>query len=339
MIARGILDTIGDTPLVRLERLFPELDAQVFAKAEWFNPGGSVKDRAALSMLLGKIESGELAPDRSVVVESSSGNLAIGIAQICRYYRLPFVCVVDPRTTEQNVAILRAFRAHVEIVTEPDDRTGEYLPARIRRVKEIVGNLPGAYWPNQYANPLNAKAHERTMHEIATALDGRVDYLFCATSSCGTLHGCVTYVREHGLSTTIVAVDAMGSAIFDGDSSSSRLIPGYGASVRPALLEPEDADGVVHVSDLECVVACHRLMWREAILAGGSSGATVAALQRMSDRIPAGANCVCVFPDGGDRYLDTIYSASWVRRNFGDAEHELFPPDELEGGVRDHHSP
>ncbi|GAA1026835.1 MULTISPECIES: 2,3-diaminopropionate biosynthesis protein SbnA [Amycolatopsis] len=314
---QGILSTIGNTPLVRLRRLLPGLDAEVLAKLEFFNPGGSIKDRSALSMLADKIHAGELVPGRSTVVESSSGNLALGIAQVCGYFRLRFVCVVDARTTEQNRALLRAHNVEVEVIDRPDPTTGEYLPQRIRRVRELVESIPGAYWPNQYANPLNSRAHERTMGEIVRALAGRVDYLFCAVSSCGTLRGCADYVRRHGLRTRIIAVDAAGSQIFDGQQPRPRLLPGHGASVRPALFDPTAAHDVVHVTDLDCVLACHRLVAREAVLAGGSSGATVAALSAYADRIPAGSSCVLVFPDGGDRYLDTIYSDSWTRRHLG----------------------
>jgi cysteine synthase A len=204
------------------------------------------------------------------------------------------------------------------MVTEPDPLTGEYLPVRLRRVQHLVATTPHAFSPNQYVNPLNPRAHEVTMREIAEALHGQVDYLFCATSTTGTLSGCSTYVREHGLPTKIVAVDAVGSVLFGDQQAGLRLIPGHGASVRPELFDPSAADKVVHVTDLECVVGCRRLTLLEAILAGGSSGAVVAALEKMSNIIPDGANCVLILPDGGDRYLDTIYSDSWVSEHFGE---------------------
>ena len=316
----GILSTIGNTPLVRLKRLFPQASQQVYAKLERFNPGGSIKDRSALSMLLGRIRDGELTPGLSVVVESSSGNLAIGIAQICRYFNLRFICVVDARTTQQNLGILRAYHAEIELITEADASTGEFLPLRLRRVAELVETIPHAYSPNQYANLLNPRAHEHTMSEIARDLGGRVDYLFCTTSTFGTLRGCAEYIREQGMSTRIVAVDAIGSVIF-GNAPAERLLPGHGASVVPALADPTLAHDVVHVSDLDCVVACRRLVGREAILAGGSSGATVAALLPRIEDLPADANIVMIFPDGGDRYLNTIYSDPWVTTHFGEISH------------------
>jgi cysteine synthase A len=317
----GILSLIGNTPLVELKRIVPGFRGRIHAKLEKFNPGGSIKDRPALSMLLGKIESGELSAERSVVVESSSGNLAIGLAQICNYFGIRFICVVDAKTTPQNLAILRALGASVEVMDEPDPETGEYLPVRIRRVRELVERIPHAYWPNQYANPLNPRAHEQTMREIADALDGRVDFLFCAASSCGTLRGCTDHIRERGLATKIIAVDAVGSAIFGGQTPSVRIIPGHGSSVQSPLLDTSLVDKVIHVSDLECVVACRMLADRESILAGGSSGATVAAVRKMADEIPAGSTCVAIFPDGGDRYLTTIFSDTWVTDHFGEVTH------------------
>lgn len=315
---RGILATIGGTPLVELERFSVELDLQVHAKVEKFNPGGSIKDRTAVSMLLDKLYTGELDPARSVVVESSSGNLAIGLAQLCRYFGLRFICVLDAKTTEHNVKLLRAYGAEVEVVTEPDPATGELLPARLRRVRELVADLPHAFWPNQYANPRNPQAHERTMLEIVAALDEPVDYLFVPVGTTGTLQGCARYLRRHGLRTEIVAVDAVGSALFDpAPPPVSRLIPGHGASVRPLIHDATTPHRVVHVSDVDCVAGCLALVEREAILAGGSSGAAVSALYRVAPSLPGGSTCVLVLPDGGDRYLDTIYSDRWVAEHLG----------------------
>lgn len=323
----SILESIGDTPLVQLGKLFTGFDSRVFAKLERFNPSGSIKDRTAAGMVQAALVSGELVPGRSVVVESSSGNLAIGLAQICRYYGLRFICVVDANTTERNLAILDAFKVELEVVTEPD-AAGGLLAARQRRVRELAATIPEAYWPNQYANPMNPRAHLQTMREIEEALHGRVDYLFASVSTFGTLRGCVDHVRQQGMSTRVVGVDAVGSVIFGG-APAPRLLPGHGASVRPALADLSLVDEVVHVSDLEAVAACRRLLMTEAILAGGSSGATLAALEKLSAGIPAGSNVVLIFPDGGDRYVDTVYSDAWVRRTFGDVSHLWKEPFEM----------
>lgn len=316
-IGDGILSAVGATPLVRLERLFPDSGVRVFAKLESLNPGGSMKDRSAMGMVLGAITAGELIPGRSTVVESSSGNLGIGLAQVCRLLDIRFVCVVDPKTTQQNLAILTAYGAELDLVTEPDNDRRDFLSARIRRVGELVRDIPHAYWPNQYASPLNAGAQETIMQEVAEQLDGRVDYLFVATGTCGTIHGCARFVAEHALSTHIVAVDAEGSAIF-GAPGCQRLIPGHGAALRSALYYEGIAHSVARMTDQDCVVGCRRLVGTEAILCGGSSGAVVSAVGQRLGELPAGANVVLVLPDRGERYLDTIYSDEWVEEKFGD---------------------
>ncbi|HEX5758693.1 MAG TPA: 2,3-diaminopropionate biosynthesis protein SbnA [Thermoanaerobaculia bacterium] len=312
----SVLEAIGETPLVRLRRLFPDPGPRVYAKLEALNPGGSIKDRPALAILQEALRSGA-ADGASVVVESSSGNMGIGLAQACRYHGLRFICVVDPKTTAQNLRLLRAYGAEIDLVAEPDPATGEFLPARLQRVAALVAQVPGAFWPNQYANRGNPRCHYRTtMHEIASELES-LDYLFVGTSTCGTLLGCTEYVRDHRLPTRVVAVDAVGSLIF-GDVQAKRMIPGLGAGLKPPFCEPSLVDRCVHVSDLDCVVGCRRLALREAILAGGSSGGVVAAVEKLRDEIPAGAVCAAILPDRGERYLDTIYCDDWVREHFGD---------------------
>jgi 2,3-diaminopropionate biosynthesis protein SbnA len=315
----GILSAIGNTPLVRLSRLFRDIPFNLYAKLEALNPGGSMKDRPALSMIMKAIEMGDIQPG-AIVVESSSGNMGIGLAQVCTYLGLRFICVVDPKTTAQNIRLLESFGCEVDLVREPDPETGEFLQARLNRVRYLLETIRGSFCPNQYANIHNPIAHHRTMEEIVTALGGAVDYVFCATSTCGTMRGCAEYVRRHELSTKVIAVDAVGSVIFGGPNT-KRLIPGHGAAVRPALFQPDLADDCIHVTDLDCVVGCRRLARQEAILAGGSSGAVVSAVDQAKDRIPPNATCAVILADRGERYLDTIYSDVWVEEHFGDVFH------------------
>ncbi len=319
----SILSVIGNTPLVRLSRVFENLPFELYAKLEAHNPGGSIKDRPAINIIKHGMETGEVR-EGTVVIESSSGNMGIGLAMACSYFGLRFICVVDPKTTTQNILLLEAYGAEVDMVKEPDPETGEFLQARINRVRYLFGSTENAFWPNQYANPYNPIAHYQTMQEIVTAL-GRVDYLFCATSTCGTLRGCAEYIQAQHLPTKIFAVDAQGSIIFGGHKA-KRLIPGHGAAVVPPLFQPNLADECVHLSDLDCVVGCRRLVRREAILAGGSSGAVLMAVDRVKDRIPVGSVCVAIFPDRGERYLDTIYSDVWLMKHFAN-EAELWKED------------
>jgi cysteine synthase A len=315
-----VLGAIGWTPLVRMERLFPGSPVRMLAKLEALNPGGSIKDRPARAILEDAMARGR-AGSGTVIIESSSGNMGIGLAQACRYHGLRFICVVDPRTTALNLKLLRAYGAEIDLVSEPEPLSGEFLQARIQRVEELLRQIPGAFWPNQYANYENARAHYRTtMHEIVEALDGRLDALFVATSTCGTLRGCAEYARDHALGTRIIAVDAVGSLIF-GNVRAERLIPGLGAGMRPPLCDVSLVDECVHVTDLDCLLGCRRLLQREAILGGGSSGAVVSALGKLRHRLAAGSVCVAIMPDRGERYLDTLYDDQWVARHFGDVAH------------------
>jgi N-(2-amino-2-carboxyethyl)-L-glutamate synthase len=312
----GILSAIGNTPLVELTRIFRHTGLRVFAKMEGVNPGGSIKDRTAVNVIRQAFTRGDIYPG-STVIESSSGNMGIGLAQACAYFKLHFICVVDPKTTKQNIEIIKSYGAEIEMVSQPDPVTGEFLQARIDRVRSLVSSIENSFWPDQYSNIYNAKAHYQTMHEIVTKLQGRVDYLFCSTSTCGTLRGCAEYIRAHHLKTHIYAVDAIGSVIF-GDQPGKRLIPGHGAAIKPPLYQENLADECLYVSDLDCIVGCRRLVREEAILAGGSSGAVLTAASTRAPELPAQSICVLIFPDRGERYLDTIYSDAWVEKHFGD---------------------
>src|SRR5262249_22970325 len=158
-----------------------------------------------------------------------------------------------PKITTQNLSILRSYGAIVDMVHEPDKLTGEYLPARLRRVQALCSQIPNSFWTNQYANPLNARAHWATMREIIEQLGRPPDILLCATGSCGTLRGCSDYLRHTGASSQIIAVDAVGSAIF-GQSLRKRLIPGHGSAIVPDLFTEGLATKCIHVSDRECVI-------------------------------------------------------------------------------------
>jgi 2,3-diaminopropionate biosynthesis protein SbnA len=310
-----VLAAIGHTPMVRLKRILPEAHFHLHAKLEMLNPGGSIKDRAAFHMVMDAQRRGKFGPG-ATIVESSSGNLGIGLAQICSYLGLRFICVVDPNITSSNLAVLRVYGAEVDLVREPDPISGDFLTARIRRVQHLCETIPNSFWVNQYANLANAGAHHETMAEIDSDLAGQIDYLFVATSTCGTLRGCCEYARAHLPRTKIVAIDAVGSVIF-GQKPLKRLIPWHGASRIPELYRPGMEDHIIHVSDLECVLGCRHLLRTEAIFAGGSAGGVISAVRKFSGEISAGANCVVILCDRGERYLDSIYSEEWVRAHFG----------------------
>ena len=336
----GVLGAIGDTPLVELHRYLDDDAIRVWAKLEGANPGGSIKDRPAVRMLTDALDEGTIAAG-TTIIESSSGNMGVGLAQACLYHGLHLICVVDTRAHDTNVRTLRALGAEVRVVSCPDPETGDLLAARLALVRELLATTPGSFWPNQYANPSNPAAHaDGTMREIDEALGGEVDYLFVATSTAGTLRGCCDYLSDYGRSTRVVAVDAVGSALFGG-SRAPRELPGFGAGVETELSRSAQFDRLVRVSDLDCVLGCRRLVQREAIFAGGSSGAVAAALLLLAPSLPAGSRCALIFPDGGAGYLQTIYDDGWVagrlgrsldklgnvvcRDRFADPEHEPAP--------------
>lgn len=233
---RDLLDTTGNTPLVPMRRLLPGCRAHLFAKLESFNPGGSAKDRSARAMVAEAVASGRIGPG-STLVESSSGNFAVALARVALLQDMRAVVVVDPRTNDATVTMLRALGAEVVPVTEPDSGTGDWLVARLAKVRELVAERADAVWLDQYSNRAAVRAHaDGTMREIDAALRGAVDWLFVATSTTGTIAGCLAHIERAGLGTRVVAVDAEGSVLFGGRRG-KRLLAGYGAGIVPALAD------------------------------------------------------------------------------------------------------
>lgn len=316
----GVTGAIGNTPMVELKRLFGGHPFSVHAKLEGLNPGGSAKDRPALAIIEDAIRRGLIQED-TLVVEASSGNTGIGLAQACAYHDLRFLCLVDPKTPRQTVEILRVYGAEIEMIDTADPETDELLPAKLHRVQELLREEERCFWTDQYANTANAGVHyETTIQEILRHLGAPPDYLFCAVATCGTLRGCLDYLRENDLPTRVVAVDAFGSQIFASEKQ-KRLIPGLGSAICPGLCPTEGLDHHLHVSAADCVVGARLLVKREAILAGGSSGGVIRAVMQMADDIPDGATCVAILVDRGERYLDTVFNDQWVHENFGDLDH------------------
>jgi cysteine synthase A len=318
----GILEAIGETPLIRLERYSERPEIEVWAKLESSNPAASSKDRSALRLITDALESGHIGPE-TTVIESTSGNLGVGLAQACRYLGLRLICVVDSRTHAINLKTMRALGAEVRVVDRKSAGDRDLLAARLDLVREILTEIPDSYWPNQYENPSSAAAHaEGTMREIDEDLEGRIDYLFVATSTTGTLRGCCDYLARHQRETKVVAVDAQGSALFGGEPGRRRL-PGFGAGVATELSKGSWFDRLVRVSDLECVVGCRRLVDREAVLAGASAGGVASAFDAVAPAIESGARCALLFADDGRGYLDTVFSDEWVERELGVSRTQL----------------
>jgi len=309
----GILSCIGNTPLVRLSRLFPKFSIQLYGKLEMFNPGGSIKDRTAYNIIKNAIDKGCIN-STSTIIESTSGNMGIGLARICHYLGLKLILVTDPHINSTCVNFLKIFKTTI-ITVDKHDGQGGYLNTRLEKVQELLNEIPNSFWPNQYHNMDNPLAHEQTFLEIVHSLGEAPDYIFVSTSTCGTLRGFADAIDKHNAKTKIIAVDARGSVIF-GDEPKKRIIPGMGASRKSTFVKMEQVHQVVWISDKEVVDGCHHLLNTESILAGGSSGAIVKALENTMKDLHKNATVVCIFPDTGERYLQTIYSEEWVNKNF-----------------------
>ena len=310
MIYDSIVGSVGHTPLVNLSRFFSRPGPNVIAKLEMLNPSGSMKDRSATLILDEGLRRG-LITEKTHLIESTSGNFGIALAMVAKVRGLALTCVVDPGIAPANLRILQVLGAGIDMVTETDDRGG-HLASRIRRVKELEESIENSLWINQYANELNWCAHyEGTGVEILSDLDRPLDYLVAPVSTTGTILGVSRRLREVFPGLRVVAVDAVGSIIFGGEPG-IRKIPGLGANRVPELLSPGEIDEVVQITDREAAMGCRKLAATEGILAGGSSGAVVAAIERIRPEIAEGANILAILPDRGDRYLDLVYDDAWV---------------------------
>lgn len=312
-ISNDVMDAIGNTPLIHLNR-FHDNEHTVFVKMEGLNPGGSMKDRTAHLIVTELLREGKISRG-GTIIESSSGNMAIGLAQTCIYYGLNLTVVVDPNLNPHTRKLLESYGAKL-VTVDGSNGKKDFLAARLEKVNELLNTVPNSVWSNQYSNPNNPKAYESLMAEIMNVLDNKVDYLFVATSTCGSLMGCADYIDAHSLHTKLIAVDAVGSVLFGGPAK-DRKIPGHGAGVASNFLQEDRICDVVHVTDAECVRGCHLLLQKEAILTGGSSGGIVSAFLKFKDRLPEDSVSVLLFADRGERYLDTIYNPKWVRQNIG----------------------
>ncbi|MEW6732311.1 MAG: 2,3-diaminopropionate biosynthesis protein SbnA [Acidobacteriota bacterium] len=312
MVHNSVISCVGRTPLVRLSRLFPYYGVEVLAKLEMLNPGGSVKDRPARFIVEQGLENGAIQPDTHLI-ESSSGNFGIALSMVARVYGLSFTCVVDPKISPTNLSILKQFGANIDIVNEPDDQGG-YLKTRLRRVKELLQEVPGSLWINQYANQLNWQAHYfGEGNEIVSELESPIDCLVAAVSTTGTIMGLARRLRQAFPTIKVIAVDAAGSVIF-GAQPGPRELPGIGSSHVPELLNPTEVDEVFYVNDRESVQGCRELLTHEGIFAGGSSGSVIAAIQKILPRLPRPCRILTLLPDRGERYLDLVYNDTWVAK-------------------------
>lgn len=322
MNAFSIASCIGNTPIVRLNRIFRGQDIRVYAKMELLNPGGSVKDRPAKYIIEQGLRDGTI-PKNAHMIESTSGNLGVALAMMSRVHNLQLTCVVDPNISKTNLEIMKLYGAHIEMVLEKD-KNGGYLETRIARVKSLLQEKENSVWINQYANVRNWQSHYHGEgEELIKQLPERPDYLVMGVSTSGTILGIARRLREAYPDLKVIGVDALGSMLF-GNKPGKRFLPGIGASRVPELLAREEIDDVIYASDLESCESCLDLVKDEGIFAGGSSGSVVAAIKKLIPHIPKGSCIATLFPDRGDRYMDLVYNSAW-RASLQPADAQFIP--------------
>jgi N-(2-amino-2-carboxyethyl)-L-glutamate synthase len=289
----------------------------LFLKCEGFNFAGSVKLKAATEMVEAAERDGVLRPG-SILVESSSGNLGVALSMIAASKGYGFLCVTDSRCNRSTRLLMEALGSQVHTITiGASDSGGGLLGARIDYVRKLCASDDRYVWLDQYRNPGNWRAHYRTTAPAILREFPRLDVLFVGVGTAGTLMGCARYLRERRRSVRIVAVDPVGSVTFGGPPG-RRMIPGVGMSVRPPQLDESYVDDVVSVEETDTIRACHRLASRGFVF-GGSTGTVVSGAIDWLDRHDArDLTAVAIAPDLGERYLDTIYQADWLRDVYGE---------------------
>jgi len=312
-----ISEAVGWTPLVRLGPTVDDLDCEVFAKIEFLNPMGSVKDRIARHMVEKAIAEDRLRPG-DLVVESSSGNTAMGLAMMSVLQDLRCTMVVRQQTSKEKLDCLRAMG--VKLVLVDGNLPPEDPESYNRKAREIVAENPDAFFPDQHNNRENSDAHyETTGPEIWQQMAGRIDYLVAGMGTGGTICGVARYLKEQDPTIRVIAVDPEGSVFHDWfhhrrlERPAPYLLEGLGDEEIIGCPDFSLIDDMYRVSDREAFRATRALARREAILGGGSSGAALWAVRKLGRTLDLPARIVTIFPDSGTRYMSTIFNDEWMK--------------------------
>ncbi len=311
MIYSHVLDLVGGTPLIDLPGLSDPAGARLVAKVEYFNPGGSIKDRIAVAMIEAAEESGALRPG-GTIVEPTSGNTGVGLAIAAnqRGYSCVFVC--PDKVSQDKIAVLRAFGARVEVcptsVAPEDPRSYYSVSDRLAR------ELPDAWKPDQYSNAANPAAHYRTTGpELWEGTEGRITHLVAGIGTGGTISGAGRYLKEvSGGRVKVIGADPVGS-VYSGGAGRPYLVEGVGEDFWPDAYDRDVADEIVAVTDREAFTTTRRLAVEHGLLVGGSSGMAAAAAARVASKARPDDLVVVILPDGGRGYLSKVFDDEWMR--------------------------
>lgn len=300
-ISQNIIETIGNTPLVRLNKLTQGIGAEVIAKLEFFNPASSVKDRIAASMIEDAERSGKLKKGMTII-EPTSGNTGIGLAFVAAAKGYKIVLTMPETMSDERKKLLKAFGA--QLILTPGDKG---MQGAIAKAEELAGSTPDFYMPQQFKNPANPEIHRKTTAvEIWEDTDGKVDILVAGVGTGGTISGIASYIKELKPSFKAVAVEPLDSAVLSGGKAGAHKLQGIGAGFIPETLDRSVIDEVVAVSDEDAGITARRMAKEEGILCGISSGAAVwAALKIASRSENEGKMVVVILPSCGERYLST----------------------------------
>jgi cystathionine beta-synthase len=307
--APSLIELTGHTPLVRLDRVGRDIDCHLLAKLELLNPGGSVKDRPALTMVEEAERTGKLRPG-GTIVEPTSGNTGVGLAIVAARRRYRCIFVMPDKIASEKVALLRAYGA--EVIVCPTAVPPEHPESYYSVSDRLVGEIPGAYKPDQYSNPMNPEAHARTTGpEIWEQTRGRITHLVASIGTGGTITGLSRYLRAKNPAIQIVGADPEGS-VYSGGSGRPYLVEGIGEDFWPSTYDPAAVDRVVMVSDQDSFSTARRITKEEGILVGGSCGTAVYAALTIGRDLKPSDVVVVIFPDSGRGYLSKLYNDTWM---------------------------